>query len=326
MLKANLAGLQGHSEAALLWIDECAEHIKEAPVLGIIIHAQRAKFALMDLQWAEAAISFDRAASVNIAAERRSMVPTCFFAAALCRMWANDLRAAHDNLQRVHEYVVLPKKNWPPSDEQAFRKAQSYLDNTGQISATLPSLLDLLELLEVKLHALRRMSSARLWSLFTLVNAVSPSSISPHVEARRLRYSGELARLLGKPHEEVCARLEEAQAELSHGRSTRFAGDISKDGAEALVHYSMAEVRFGQGDLASARSCCRAMQRSALGADFWVNLVFKAHNLEQRIDRWERAEGAACFDGGSPSMRPSSASRSRWRCCACRCRRSRKTE
>mmetsp|Transcript_76969 Transcript_76969/g.178532 ORF Transcript_76969/g.178532 Transcript_76969/m.178532 type:complete len:480 (+) Transcript_76969:3-1442(+) len=280
LLKANLAGLQSKNSTALFWIDKCAEKIEQVPALGVIIHGQRAKFAALSLSWNDAAASFDRAADVNVACGRRTMVPTLRFAAALCAIQANNGALAQQRLASVRACADLGKKDWQPSDRQALRKAAAYAAS----AEGLPPLLDLLELLELKLHALRRLEPDALCQLLSAVEATSPAPCVG-LEARRLRFASELARLLRRPAGEVSGRLEAAMAacQVAKAVSKETAEEVCKDATEALVMYSLAEFQLESGQVAAALSSSRAMQRLCWRAEFWVSLSFKAATLERRV-------------------------------------------
>eukprot|EP00928_Gymnodinium_smaydae_P052574 TRINITY_DN3656_c1_g5_i2.p1 TRINITY_DN3656_c1_g5~~TRINITY_DN3656_c1_g5_i2.p1 ORF type:complete len:633 (+),score=96.20 TRINITY_DN3656_c1_g5_i2:39-1937(+) len=304
LLQANLLALESKNDLAIHCIGKCADHISEVPALGLVVHAQYAKLALVAHRWSDAALAFDRAASVNVEVGRRTMVPSLIFAAALCSIQAGDASSARKRLLQVQEYTLQNKKNWPPSDKRSMAIAGMYLGeipggalpwSREDLRACLVPLLDLLELLELKLHALRRTSPERLaWLLSQLEDAnldgmEASDEFRVACEARRLRYCAELARLLGR--DDVLRRVAVVEELLS---SKVVCG---KDGTAALVQYTKAEISFAKGDLAGAQRSCRAMQRHSLSADFWINLMFKAHNLEQRITHNRRYDAVKL---GSP--------------------------
>lgn len=282
LLEANLAGLEYQNDKAVALIKICAAKIPEAPALGLIIHAQHAKFALLGCRWLEAAHAFAEAAGVNKNVGRRSLVPTFMFASALCSMRAGNMEAAQRSLRAVCDCKTLVKRNWDPSDKQSFWKAEEYLDDSARFK-TAP-LLDILDLLELKLHALRRMSANSLRTFLRELDQHAEVPLTRANEARRLRYGGELARLLGHTHVEVRGRLKAAQAVIEQCyRERRESTRIDGDGTSALIEYSIAEIYYAENNSTAVRERCHRMQRYAWRADYAVILVFKAHNLEQRV-------------------------------------------
>ncbi|CAK0839739.1 unnamed protein product, partial [Prorocentrum cordatum] len=288
MLQANLASLQHRGDDAMACIERCAEHLPEAPGLELVIHAQHAKLALLACRWTVAARHFEEAAGVNMRRHRRSTVPTLSFAAALCALRAGDEQVAQRCLERVREYEALEKRSWPPSDSHSFRRAAAYLEPAASpAERALAPLLDLLELLELKLHALRRMPAGALREMLQELSAperCGAQGASP-VDARRLRCAAELQRLLGHEPGAVRQRLDAASAAARACGCGAGAEEVARDAVEALVHYSRAEVHLSLGEVADARACCQGMHRAGRRAELWISIAFKAHSLEQRALR-----------------------------------------
>merc|ERR1712232_442691 len=99
----------------------------------------------------------------------------------------------------------MNKSNWPPSDKQAFRKTRAYLSDDAWISNPTWQVLDILELFELKFHALRRMNRHNLSCLLEELDTLKPQIPNAVSEVTRLRYVAELSRLTERPASHVSA-------------------------------------------------------------------------------------------------------------------------
>lgn len=293
LMEANLESIRRQNDLALKRISSCMEYLQEAPALELVVHTQCAKFSILQLRWADAAAAFDHAANLHIHAGRRSLVPCLSFASALCWFQVGHREVSHERLRRVDEYSKMPKKNWHPEDQISFRKASAYRSqHFASIEWTkLASVLDILELLELKLHALRRAPPEFTKALSSLLD-IRPDPLGPlfgEIEARRLRFEGELLRLHGESANAL-RRLEAAEAHIKKLSKTENV-ELAKDGTEALVQYSLAEIHTASGNLDAAKAACKKMSKTAGKAQYRRVLEFKAYNLGQRLDKLTHLTG-----------------------------------